>query len=76
MEVYSFDYCSCIYESSFAVVSLHTTKAGAYKAMRNDILNQYMSWYDLRIKYGKFGRGLDKFGCNESWCVSTHNVLE
>lgn len=76
MKVYSFDYCSCIYESSFALVSLHTTKAGAYKAMKKELLNQYMLWYNLRIKYGKYGKGLDKFGDNEAWCITTHNILD
>jgi len=32
-EVYSFHYCSCVYESAFATMSLHRTKKGAYDAM-------------------------------------------
>jgi hypothetical protein len=32
--VFAYEYCSCVYESGYSIVSLHQTKAGAYKAMR------------------------------------------
>jgi hypothetical protein len=31
--VYVFEHCPCIYESSYGIVSIHSTKRGAYKAM-------------------------------------------
>jgi len=37
MKVYEFLYCGCIFESSYATVSIHKTKQGAYKAMRDTI---------------------------------------
>lgn len=55
MEVYEFRYCDCIYEGGYVTVSLHKTKAGAYKAMRKYKLDKYIEWYDSRIKWGKFG---------------------
>lgn len=39
MIVYAFKFTDCIYESAYATVSLHTTKLGAYKAMRKDKLD-------------------------------------
>jgi hypothetical protein len=37
-EVHAAEYCSCIYESGFSILSLHSTKAGAYKAMRKHLV--------------------------------------
>lgn len=31
--VYAFECCPCIYESEYGIISLHTTKRGAYKAL-------------------------------------------
>lgn len=33
MKVFAFEWSDCIYESAYHVVSLHTTKAGAFRAM-------------------------------------------
>jgi hypothetical protein len=41
MKIYAFEYCSCIYESTFGIQSLHMTKRGAYKAMRTFILKKW-----------------------------------
>lgn len=77
MVVYKFLYCSCIYESSFATVSIHKSKKGAYKAMRKFILDEYTSWYDNRIKYGKFKcLGISKFGESQAWYVEQQKLEE
>lgn len=34
MKVYAFEYTSCSFECEFRIISLHKTKAGAYRAMR------------------------------------------
>lgn len=39
--LYAYEFCSCRYESDFMVVSLHRTKAGAYKAMRTGKINHF-----------------------------------
>jgi len=54
--VYSVLICDCIFESSFATVSLHRTKRGAVKAM-NRLKKEYFydyPFYDyMRLRYGK-----------------------
>lgn len=41
MTLYGFFFNSCIYESAAALVSLHETKAGAYRAM---VATQRANW--------------------------------
>lgn len=41
--VYAAEYCSCVYESGFEVISLHSTISGAYKAMKEHKLDEYYS---------------------------------
>jgi hypothetical protein len=75
--LYTFLYCDCIYESSYATISTHYSMQGAYKAMRTFLLKQYEEWYNNRIIYGK-GRNphsVDKFGRHEAWTVGTIQVL-
>ena len=40
-EVFEFVYTGCIYESAMATLSLHRTKKGAYKAMREFLETEY-----------------------------------
>jgi hypothetical protein len=53
MKIYAFEYCSCIYESTFGIESLHLTKRGAYKAMRSFILKKWGVDFDTFEVYGK-----------------------
>lgn len=69
MEVYAFLYTDCIHESSFATMSLHRTKAGAYKAMRKFLILGYTQWYHERILYGKDRLWIDKFGNHCAWRI-------
>jgi len=50
--VYAFEYCSCIFDSDFTVRSLHATKAGAYKAMRADLVEACEFERMLYLRYG------------------------
>lgn len=45
MKLYGFFYCDCIYESAHELVSLHETKAGAYRAM---VAYQWARWEEAR----------------------------
>lgn len=77
MEIYEFVYTSCIYESAMATLSLHKTKVGAYKAMREFLLTDYTQWYDQRIMYGKGDRKwVDKYGLHCAWAVRTIQLKE
>lgn len=76
MKIYEFLYCSCIFESAYGTISLHRTKAGAYKAMRKHIMTKYQKWYDERILYGKDRRWGHKFGCHEAWRVGEQELCE
>lgn len=72
-EVYSFQYCGCIYESSVATMSLHKTKKGAYKAMRAFIEKGYAEWRDDGYLYGK---KMFTYGDGESWRVVPISIQE
>jgi hypothetical protein len=76
MKVYKFLYCSCIFESSYSTISLHRTKAGAYKAMRHHIMTEYQNWYEDRIRFGKNKDLGQKFGCHEAWTIDEQEVYE
>ena len=39
--VYAFEWNDCVYDSDFAVVSLHATKRGAYAEMRKFLLEKW-----------------------------------
>ena len=40
-KVYAFQFNDCIYESTYATMSLHRTKKGAYLAMRKYLLEEW-----------------------------------
>lgn len=74
-KVYAFQYCSCIYESSFYTVSLHRTQKSAELAMefhKNEALEEFNEVYDNEI-IKEFGF---KFGENEEWCVTEIKIQE
>jgi hypothetical protein len=64
------------YESAAGIISLHRTKAGAYRAMRAHLLAEYARWYDNRIRYGKECNRGGKFGAFECWFVSEMEIGE
>lgn len=45
--VYAFEWCSCVYESGFSIESLHSTKVGAYKAMRKALQERWIDEFNL-----------------------------
>lgn len=52
MIIYAFCYTSCVYESAHAPVSLHKTKAGAYRAMKRFLFEQIENAYASQNAYG------------------------
>lgn len=74
--VFAFEWCPCIYESAFGLVSLHTTKRGAFKEM---ILTANKRWHEDRWRHlsGGYGKPRPK-GCDhEAWRViriEVHNA--
>lgn len=74
MIVYQFLYCSCIYESDWRTMSIHKTKLGAYKAMKNWLISEYLDWYNRRITYGKcYG---DSFAPHKAWGIEKIKILD
>lgn len=65
MKVYAFEYTDCIYESACAVVSLHSTKKGAYTALKKDKFEAYREWMNNTRWY----RAKYKFGAFENWRI-------
>ena len=55
MIVYAYMRNDCIYESAAAPVSLHTTKAGAWRAMHTDLFQRWQKERDDVARYGRFG---------------------
>lgn len=77
MIVYAFEYCYCRYEAGFCVESLHKTKAGAYKAMREHKVAQWQQERDLYLRFGFSGdnRRLD-YCWNELWRIQPYTLEE
>lgn len=71
-EVHAAEYCSCVYESDFCVLSLHLTKAGAYKAMRKHLIathaNASNGWN------GQHRRNYFSACSHERWRIKTYEV--
>lgn len=69
--VYAFMYNSCVHESSWATISLHSSLEGAQKAMEEhkkkarDEFNEIIDGNDNDFKFGE----------DEDWCVKTFEVL-
>ena len=72
-EVYAFEWCGCVYESGFSVVSLHKTKAGAWKALRIELAQRWQQNRDRERHYG--GRKGVKYLAHEAWRVQKQDVL-
>lgn len=72
-EIYSFEFTSSIFESSFEVISLHKTKRGAYTAMKEFLNERYTEWRDDGILYGK---QRFKFGTYQNWRINTIKVWD
>jgi len=73
-EVFAFEWCGCVYESAFSVVSLHSTRKGAFKAMT---LEANRRWRDERNRNLMYGKGGHSPLCHERWRVrgiEVHNT--
>ena len=74
-KVYLFLYNPCIWESSFCTISIHKTKLGAYRAMREHKLKCYEEYKKIenRFKNNKFFA--HKFGEDECWTIKSQEIL-
>jgi hypothetical protein len=75
MIIYEFLYCSCTFESAYATMSLHRTKAGAYKAMKDHKWNTYMEWYENRALYGKRNNRF-AYDFGQDWTIGEQKLLD
>ena len=55
MEIFTFEFCPCKYESAFETVSLHFNKIDAYKTMRHWKKKELDEWNEARQTFGKKG---------------------
>lgn len=74
MKVYLFQYNYCVYESGYVTMSIHRTKAGAYKAMRKHRVDEFYEWYNSRIMYGKYSQFPYDFG--KAWKISEETLID
>jgi hypothetical protein len=68
--VFAFEFCFCRFESGFSIESLHSTKAGAYRAMMD---HKRQHWHDERDQ-----RWCDaaEIGWMEMWRVKEYTVAD
>ena len=52
MKLWAYYYCGCIFESADALMSLHHTKVGAWKAMRTRMQHEAHKERDFAIQFG------------------------
>jgi len=77
MKIYAFLYNPMVEESSYEIVSLHTTREGAYQALikhRQKKAEQYNEYIDKLDEVGK--KYASKFGKWEDWTIEEMEVLE
>lgn len=75
MKVYAFLYCSCVHESAAKTVSVHRSKAGAYRAMRAHRVAMCVAHREVNIKYGKNTWGF-RYDTHHWWGMSEMDVLD
>jgi len=68
-EVFAFEWTSCVFESAFGIVSLHTTKRGAFKAMVAEANKRWQTDRDNQLSYGGCGRPRHSPLSHEAWRV-------
>jgi len=66
--LYVFLYNDFIHESAYSTISIHTTKKGAYKALKEHKLQEYQDWYEDRMVNGK--KWDRKFAWDKDWKIS------
>lgn len=73
-KIYQFAYTDCVYESSFAAISLHRTKKGAETAMylhKEERRKVWLECYPTKKEQKRM-----PFGALESWGVYKREILE
>ena len=85
-KVYAFEWCHCIYESGFVVISLHHTMKGAVKARSTELKRREKEYSHQwrfhggrkdRIEHYADGRTyLDKPFTNEKWRIRSIEIME
>lgn len=69
-KIFAFEYCWCRFESGFSVMTLHTTKLGAYRAMMK---HKNECWYTEREdRYSN----VEEIGWRELWRIKEYIVIE
>ncbi len=63
------EYCYCIYESTFSIISLHLSPQGAYWAMKGHMIQEYESEFERRIRYGKKLLRGEKYCRFQAWQI-------
>jgi hypothetical protein len=90
MKIYEFLYCSSVFESAYASISLHKTKRGAWKAMNKWLNERYWREWDIRMKIGKekpyfykdeqgkqkYLLGVWRCGVHEAWTIGEQDLCE
>lgn len=73
-DVHAFEWCDCIYESGFSVVSLHATKEGAYRSMKAYV---FKAWEDERMlmRLIRISRGA-RLLSTKAWRIKTYEVTK
>lgn len=76
MQVFAFEWCPCIFESAFGVVSLHATKRSAVKAMTRYANKMWQEGRDRQLSYGDGFKPRFSPLVHEAWRVSTITLGE
>lgn len=76
-KIYAFKYCDCIHESSYATISLHRTKSGAYSAMRKHLLKEWNRSLEKHHNWEKWEYFRNDHPLEfQRWCVSEIEIKE
>lgn len=79
MKIYEALYCCCIHESSFATLSLHKTKSGAEKAIKEHKKLTKKEWDDSHkgtSKSDKYFKSRFKWNGMVEWSICETELLD
>lgn len=76
MKVYAALYCDCVHESAYAPLSLHTTRAGAQRAVRAHKAAERAAWEERRKAALAEGFRPSRFAEFEAWAVQPMEVID
>lgn len=70
MKVYAFRYNDCIFESSWATISIHMDRANAKKALWEHMKESFLGHREYKKYCSEIGLDRQQFGWRQDWHIA------